>query len=209
MTVLIVLAVIAVILAVILLIPISCRFYFRYNNELEEELSISCGFLRLNILPPPDKPEEENKAEQNKKPEKTSGTKKLSSKEFVSFVRAEFGSIKEMIYAVLGYMFKRAVKIKKLNIKFVLGLEDAMQTALVFGTASAFIYNVLGVIDKKMRLGRHREEIKPAFNNPHIFAELETIINTCILNILITAVIGLYHALPIYKRFKQFREELV
>lgn len=207
MTVLIVLAVIALILAVILLIPVSCRFYFRYNNEAEQELSVHYGFLQFNLLPRPDgSKEDKNPEEPEKREEKKS---RLPAKAVISFIRAEFDSIKEMIYAVLGYMLKRAVKIKKLNIKFVLGLEDAMQTALIFGAASAFIYNVLGVMDKKMRLKEHHEEVKPVFNNPHIFAELEMIINTCILNVLITAVIGLCHALPIYKRFKKSREELV
>ncbi len=197
--VLIAAAAIAAFIVIIMLIPVTFNIYFRYNNELEKSISVKYGFIRIPLRrgggDKPDKPEPVGGAK-NK-------TGKLSASAAVEFVRREKERVLNMISAVLGYMFGWMIKIKKLNIKLVIGVEDAMDTALIFGSASAVIFNILGIIDNKTRLCEHNADIKPAFNNPHVFAELDAVICTNIFHAAALAVIALRHALPIYVRLKK------
>lgn len=201
------LLIIAIILAVMIflsLIPIRLNLYFRYNNGATHSLSLRYGFIRIN-LPRGDKKKEEkpqlNEAEAKPKEKRNQAAPKPG--EIIAFVFDNRAAIKKMIYSVLGYMFKRAIKINKLKIKLVTGVEDAMQTALIFGAESAFIFNTIGALDKLMRIDKHSIDLKPAFNNPHIFAETEDELSTNIFNVLAIAVIALRHAIPLYFRFRK------
>ncbi|MCH5211978.1 MAG: DUF2953 domain-containing protein [Oscillospiraceae bacterium] len=213
MTALIVIAIIIAVFAILFSIPISCRFYFRYHNEIEQDFSLKYGFIRIGGPKKdrqPDKKEtvqkdKTDKKEKNKE-DKKENKKAVSPKDIIAFVRENISAIKETIYAVLGYMFKRMVKINKLRIKLVLGVDDAMETALIFGAASAFIFNVIGVMDRKMRLKKHITEIKPAFDDPHIFAETEIKLSTSIGRIIMLAIIALRHSVPLLIKFMKINK---
>ncbi|MGM9936720.1 MAG: DUF2953 domain-containing protein [Candidatus Ornithomonoglobus sp.] len=208
MAALIVIAIIIAVLAIIFFIPIKCAAYISYtNNTLDQSLDLKYGFIRIRL---PEKKEKVSEAVEKsaEDADKEAEDKPDKVKLAVSFARGNIAEIKEAVYKILGYMFRRAVTINLLDIKLIFGTEDAMQTGLLFGAAAAFIYNVLGVMDKKMRLRKHREEVKPDFKNPHIFAELEAIITTNLFNIAVLAVIFLRCFLPLYKKYKSLKGEL-
>ena len=205
MTALIVIAVIIAVFAVLFSIPISCVFYFRYNNEIEHELSLKYGVIKIGIPEKRQKPKKKAPEQADKKKDKKN-KKTVSTKDIIAFGRDNIKAVKETIYAVLGYMFKKAVKINKLKIKLVFGVDDAMETALIFGAVSAFIFNVVGVIDRKMQLKKHIIEIKPAFENPHIFAETEIILSTSIGRIIMIAIIALWHGVPLLIKFRKINK---
>ena len=201
-----VVAIIIAVFALLFSIPVSCDFYFRYNNEIYQELSLRYGFIKIGI--PEKRQDPEDTKDNSKNPEKSKKTEKKagSTKEIISFGRDNLKAVKETIYAVLGYMFKKAVKINKLKIKLVFGVDDAMETALIFGAVSAFIYNVIGVMDRNMRLKKHITEIRPAFNNPHIFAECGIKISTSIGRVVVLAIIALWHAVPLLIRYRKLNK---
>ncbi|MGN1116931.1 MAG: DUF2953 domain-containing protein [Candidatus Ornithomonoglobus sp.] len=208
MAALIVIAIIIAVLAVIFFIPIKCAAYLSYtNNTLDQSIDLKYGFIRIRL---PEKKEKVSEAAETaaEDTEKEAEDKPNKVKLAVSFVRGNIAEIKEAVYKILGYMFRRAVTINLLDIKLIFGTEDAMQTGLLYGAAAGFVYNVLGVMDKKMRLRKHREELKPDFKNPHIFAELEAIITTNLFNIAALAVIALHNGIPLYKKYKSLKGEL-
>ncbi|MDD6763575.1 MAG: DUF2953 domain-containing protein [Clostridiales bacterium] len=207
MTVLIVAAIIIAVLAIIFFIPIKCEAYLSYtNNVLDRSFDLKYGFIRIR-LPKSKETVSEAADETAKDAEKETEEKPDKVKSTISFVRANITELKEALCKILGYMFRHAVTINQIDIKLIFGTEDAMQTGLLFGAAAAFIYNVLGVMDKKMRLRKHREEFKPDFKNPHIFAEAGAIITTNLFNLAALAVIMLLQILPLYKKHKSMKGE--
>ncbi len=197
-------AVIAVVLAAVMLIPIRLHVLISYSDSgAGLDFDIKYGFIRLRIGEKQEKSSGNDKRSAKKKDENKPERHGKSFRENLIFIRGSIGEIKELIYAVLNYIFKRLIKIKLLSIKLILGLDDAMNTALIYGAVSSFIFNALGVIDRKMRLVRHSEEIKPDFDNPHILAECEAIISTNIFHAIAVAVIALWHGVPLYRKYRR------
>lgn len=202
MRALIVIAIILAVIALILLIPIQCTAYLSYaNDEFDEALDLKYGFFRLK-LPHFQQETEEDEGDAEPAAEQKPG--KL--KRLISFVRGNFTEMKEALYAILGYLFRRAVKINKLAIKMVLGTSDAMETGLLYGAVAAFIYNAVGVMDRKMRLKEHEINLKPDFKTPHIFAEFEAIITTNLFNLAVLLVIFLRRGMPLLDKYHSSEE---
>ncbi|MBQ3427797.1 MAG: DUF2953 domain-containing protein [Clostridia bacterium] len=201
----IIIAAVLILLAVISLIPISCGIYFRWHeSETEFDLELKYGFIKIKLPRGGDKQKPKKEPEKEKpkkeKPEKEAEKKpkkKLDIGAIVSYAWDSRAKIKRLIAAVLGYIIKRMIKINKLKIRLVIGLDDAMQTALIFGAANSVIFGAVGLMDRYMRLGSHSVKLKPAFNEPHIFTEDEVEISTSIFNVLALAVVALWYALPL------------
>lgn len=208
----IIFAIIAAVIALLLLTPIRLRFWLTYNNEAEGGLSLKYGFIPLFSKDIPDEGGGEDKPEA-KKPEKDKkdGTepgakkekKQISPMEILGFAKRNMTAIKRLIGAVLKFVLTRSIKLDRLRLRLVMGVDDAMNTAMIFGAASALVFNTVGLIDRHMRLGSHSINIKPAFNEPHIFADIETVVSTCIFNLLAIVAIALWHAAPIAWRFRK------
>ena len=196
MMALVVITIIIAVFAVLFTIPVSCEFYLRYSDEIEKSLILKYGFIKIRM--PKGKPEKKSAPQADRVKKKSDSAKKL-----IGFGRENIKAVKDMIYAILGYMFKHLVTINRLRIKFVFGVDDAMETALIFGAVSAFVFNVIGVMDRKMRLKKHITEIKPAFDNPHIFAECEAKISTSIGRAIVLAIIALRHTVPLLIKFRK------
>lgn len=202
----IIIAIIAAVITLLSLIPISCGIYFRWQeSETDFDLELKYGFIKIKLplsgekqeKKPEKKPDKEkSEPKPKKKPKKV-----LDIDAIVSFAWDSRDRIKRLIAAVLGYIIKRMIKINKLKIRLVIGLDDAMQTALVFGAVNSVIFGAVGLMDRRMRLGDHSVNLKPAFNEPHIFTEDEAEIRTCIFNALALAAVALWYALPLVVSF--------
>ena len=210
MTGLIITACVIAILALATLLPISVRFYLQYNVDVEGILVVKYTMFPIFTLPipPPEETEKEEKPKKPKKPKQYDKEKKLKDTKKRIDIRAIPGflyrnrsAIKRTIVEVLHYTITRSIKIKMLRLRLVMGVEDAMDTAMMFGAASGVIFNIVGLLDRFMRLGKHNVNIKPAFSEPHIFAETDVVISTCIFNFLVIGAIALKNATPIAIRF--------
>ncbi len=209
MTGLIITLCVIAVLALATLLPISVRFYLQYNVDVEGILVVKYTMFPIfTMMIPPEETEKAKKPEKPKKPKqydkerKFKDTKKrIDIKEVLGFLYRNRSGIKRTIVEVLHYTITRSIKIKMLKLRLVMGVEDAMDTAMIFGAASGVIFNIVGLLDRHMRLGKHDVNIKPAFNEPHIFAETDVVISTCIFNFLVIGVIAIRYATPIAIRF--------
>lgn len=205
---LIITACVIAILALATLLPISVRFYLQYNVDVEGILVVKYTMFPIFTLPIPPPEEQEKNEKPKKKPKQYDKEKKFKDtkkridiKEVLGFLYRNRSPIKRTIVDVLHYTITRSIKIKMLRLRLVMGVEDAMDTAMMFGAASGVIFNIVGLLDRHMRLGKHDVNIKPAFNEPHIFAETDVIISTCVFNFLVIGAIAIKHATPIAIRF--------
>ena len=178
MTGLIITACVIAVLALATLLPITVRFYLQYNVNVEGILVVKYTMFPIFTIPIP--PEETEKEEKPKKPKQYDKEKKFKDtkkridvKAIPGFLYRNRSGIKRTIVEVLRYTITRSIKIKMLRLRLVTGVEDAMDTAMIYGAASGVIYNIVGLLDRHMRLGKHDVNIKPAFNEPHIFAETD------------------------------------
>lgn len=192
--------IIAVIAAFILLVPIRLRVYFLWNDDgNRSELTLSYGFLKIKGVG--------KKKSVGGKVDRSNENSKRAERSYLKilprFIKRNYREIKELFAVVLKRMLKRTVKVKKLYINSEIGLEDAMNTALVYGAAAGAVYNAAGLMDRQMRLEKHSIKLHPDFDVPHIFAELEAIISTTALNVILLAAAALKKALPLYKKLKE------
>ncbi len=192
--------IIVAILVVILLIPINLRVFIKFEDKvLGNSLILKYGFITLmntDKKKPKEKPHKETKeatAESKPKKDKKPLIKKL-------WQRRTY--VKKLIISVVGYITKHLIKIKKLRIKGELGLSDAAATGVVYGTSSAFMYNLIGAVDKVIKVEGIDIDYKPDFNNEVIFIEFESIIRTNIYHILALGIIALVRVIPIIRKEK-------
>lgn len=198
MTALIVIAVIAVVFAFILLLPIRFRVFFKYNdNGIQSDISLKYGVL--TVFP------RGKKTGGNTRKDGSGKTKEKPSylKMLPGFFMKNRQDVKTFITSVTKRLLSKTLKVDRLYINAVLGFSDAMDTGLIYGAVSGTVYNIAGLMDRRMRLKKHDITLKPDFNEPHIFAETEVIISTNGLNTALLAVTALVRAVPLYKKLKE------
>ena len=93
---------------------------------------------------------------------------------------------------------EKAVRFEKFSISATLGTDDAMDTALIFGGTSAFLYNTIGFLERRVRLKNINIDFKPDFTEPKIFIEFESIIKTKIYNVIGLAFVAIKRGLPLW-----------
>lgn len=191
MKALIVISIIIAVFALILFIPV--RLSILYNSNEGFKYSVSIGFIRFGKKRKSEK-KTDTSTEEKRKP-------KLDSSKLKFFEQYK-KEIKQHLTAVLKRIVSGRLCINKLYINAELGFEDAMDTGLVFGAVSGIVYNTAGLMDRTGRLKKHDITLKPDFDTPHIFAEIEAIISTNILNMISIAVTVIVHTLPLYKKLK-------
>ncbi len=195
-TVIIILAVIFAI-AIFLFVPVRVKAYLVYQNSaFKHGYQIKYGFITLK----------KKKDTKKKKPDKSQvrpedNTKqKPNPMQVIKFFISNKSDVKTLITKVINYTSKRAIRIEKLSIDAKIGTDDAMQTALIYGGFSAFLYSALAGLDRCIRTRGISVDSSPDFTNPQIFIKIESIIKTTSYNIFAIAVIAIFHALPLLKK---------
>lgn len=195
------LKVIIIILAVllfILLMPIRGRIYIKYiDDDLTTVSELYLWFLKIPIRKKKktESGEDDSEAEEQSDDESGGGVWRAAYR-----ILSNLDNIKRFVKRVLSYASKHLIKIKKLMFRAEIGVDDAMYTALLYGAVSAVVYGFAGAADEYMRLSEHDIELKADFDDPHIYAELDSIISTNILHIIIITMIAARHAVPIWVR---------
>ncbi len=197
----IVIGIIIAVIALISVIPIKLSIYACYNDEAQFDAELKYGFIRIKAPQkgsekPPDAEEEQKNADQP-----PPGRGRVA--ELIRFAYDNIERIKKLIYAVLSYMLTRLIRINSIKLRLAIGVEDAMQTALIFGGISSFVFNTLGVADKHMRIDDHSVSLKPSFDEPRLFAELDTVISTNLFRAVALLLIAVRYGLPIYFKYRK------
>ncbi len=176
-------------------IPIRLTVYAKYeNNKFTNDFKIKYGFITVAK-----RKQKSNKPK--KKPDDTAEKKKKTSpKTTVKFIRENISDIKRLICDVLRYATKKALEIEKLSITAVSGTDDAMDTALIYGASSAFLYNTMGVLEKQIKTKNIAIDYQPDFTDEKIFIEFTCIIKTKIKHCVGLAFLALRRVMPIMRK---------
>lgn len=192
------------ILIIILLIPFKGRVYIKYdNNDIDCNFELYLFFIRIKL--PHGKRKQDDADKSHKSEQKTEDNKNKGGKIWgaIKTVTDNLPQIKKIISAILGYIFKHLIKIKEFAVHAEIGVDDAMNTALIYGALSGFVYNILGIMDEYMRLKKYDVDIKPDFNIPHIRAEVKAILSTNILHLIILTIIAAIYIVPLWLKIKK------
>ena len=190
--------IILAVLILILMLPVRGRIYIKYVND--DLTTISELYLWFVKIPLRRKKKTESGRKDNTEEEEPDENSGGGVWRAAYKILSNLDDIKRFVKRIISYVSKHLVKIKKLMFRAELGVDDAMYTALLYGAVSAVVYGFAGAADEYMRLSEHDIELKADFDNPHIYAELETIISTNILHIIIITMIAARHAVPIWLR---------
>lgn len=194
MKALIIILSILLLFAVILLIPIRIKIYLRYESgRFSSDFEIKYGFITVKL------PKKKKKEKVGDNKEKKKSEKKPPKITF-AYLKTNAKTIKRLIKDTAGYAVKKLISFKSFKLKAVIGTDDAMNTALAYGASSAFLYNTVGFMDRKIRMKNIDIDFKPDFGEEKIFIEFESIIKTKIYNVLGLALLVLRRALPLLKK---------
>lgn len=194
MTAIIIILSIIAFIAVLINIPVRVKIYAKYDNrEFVNDYKIKYGFITIKKK----KQKSHNETETDSAPKKKTKNKPSN---IIRFIKTNIKDIKRLISDVLKYTSKKLVRIEMLSLKSQIGTDDAMDTALSYGSASAFLYNSLGALEKQVKIKHMDIDFQPDFTQEKIFIEFTSIIRTKIYNVFGLAVLALHRAWPIIKK---------
>ena len=194
MTAIIIILSIIAFIAVLINIPVRVKIYVKYNNsEFVNDYKIKYGFITIKKK----KQKSHNETETDSAPKKKTKNKPSN---IIRFIKTNIKDIKRLISDVLKYTSKKLIRIEILSLKSQIGTDDAMNTALSYGSASAFLYNSLGALEKQVKIKHMDIDFQPDFTQEKIFIEFTSIIRTKIYNVFGLAVLALRRAWPIIKK---------
>lgn len=160
----IILAVVAVIM-LLLLIPADCILEFSYNNkENNGSIIIKYAFLKFRIFPN-DKVEKEVETEEETTEKEEEEKEKSDTLGIITLIKEVYKQLKKDILNLLDYIICHAIKIKELNISSKFGTGNPMYTGIATGTVNAGVYNIVGWIDRRMKLEKWNVSLDADFNN--------------------------------------------
>ena len=182
-------------IALLLHIPVRIKVYAKYENrEFTNDYIVKYGFITIKKRKIKEKKDAVQKEEKADKKEKTSPLNAIK------FIKENIDDIKRLITDVVGYTAKKLIRFESFSIDACVGTDDAMNTALIYGGASAFLYNAVGVLERNVKMNGIQINFQPDFTAPQIFIEFQCIIKTRIHNVLGLAFLALRRALPLLKK---------
>ena len=177
---------IALIIIALLMILFSIHIKVRlcFSVDGDNTIELRYGFLKFRILPKKAGKEivEEVEEEAGEKPEKPK--KKQDVKKLLRILKAVYKDLKNGLFKILGYIIKRAVTIHELNISADYGFDDPMKTGMATGAANAAVYNIIGLLNKNMKLKKWSVSLNPDFNEEKMKAGVYAVLGTNVLHIL-------------------------
>ncbi len=198
MRALIVILIILAVIALLVHIPVRIRIYAKYeNSKFTNDYEIKYGFLTVKR-----RKEKAKKPKSEKRTENDGAKKKDKPKPIavIRFIKENIALIKRLITETVGYTTKKLIRFEKFSVKSYVGVDNAMYTALIYGNASAFLYNTVGLLERSVRMKNISIDFQPDFKEQKIFIEFESIIRTKIYNVFGLAWVALRHAMPLVKK---------
>ena len=119
MKALLITAIVVILILSVIFIPIRLYIRLCYNNDgFDAGYSLYFGFIPLKKSGKKTK-DEQTDTEPEKKTEKKRKLKKKSVLQIIRFIRSNSTQIKNLVYDLLGYMFRRGMKFEKIDIKSI------------------------------------------------------------------------------------------
>lgn len=182
-------------IGLILLLPITAVISFALNSD-DNEITVKYLFFKLKLYPYEGKTEKEERESDEEKSEK-------NAKDYVGAVRLSWSEIRWGISKLLGYILKNAIIVKELNISARFGLGNPMNTGLACGAVNAFVYNIIGLLDRHARLKKWNVSLEPDFDEACLEAGVYCRLRTRIAHIFPLGAIFLRAFLKVKKKIKK------
>lgn len=195
---LIILAVIFILLAVCLLIPIQLELFYEKAEETDAKITLKYGLIKYKIYPNDKKNKKDKDKPEGEEPLKEPFSFEKKKAELERNIRI-FQKIKGDAKRLLSYMAKHAVVFDLIEIKSEFGFEDAMKTGIFTGLYNGFVYSVLGVIHHNSELRKMEVKLEPNFEKNCFYNRFYCILHIKTVHIMIIA----YNVLKIYRKIKK------
>lgn len=203
MTAVYIIMILAAVVMLLSLIPINVIADFAYNYS-DNSLYLKFLFFRIKLYPTYKQKTETLKIEEK---QEESPDKETDTDYTVRKVWSIYQALKENIFALLDYIFTKALAVKELNISAVLGTGNPMYTGLLCGTVNAAVYGILGAADAKMKIKNHNVDINFDFDNVKCAAGIYTVIYTRAIYVYCIAAKALIILMKLRKTLKEVKED--
>ena len=176
MTALWITLIIVALIMILFSVHIKAKLCFAVGGD--NSIKLQYGFLKFSILPKKAGKEivKEAEEEAGEKPEKPK--KKRDIKKLFRLIKAVYKDLKNGLFRILGYTIKHAVTIHELNISADYGFDDPMKTGMLTGAANAVVYNIIGMLQRHMKLKKWSVSINPDFNEEKLKAGIYCVVGT-------------------------------
>ena len=178
---LIICAVIALVIAVILLLPIDSSAELWYvENEGGGEFSLKIAGIRLR-LPSKKKKEEEKKETAQKNGDEETGERGFPG---MAAIKGYWDGLKTPIGDLWRFILRRGVQIRNVELELDYGLDDPMDTGMMNGLLYTAVYSGLALMHRHMTVSDWNIRITPDFDNKKVNVRFLCILRTRIVHII-------------------------
>lgn len=172
-------------IVIVLILPVGVRV--QYDNTFR--LWLKYGSILIKLIPGKDKPNKEKNKKLSLKNKHNSGEKKKKLPSFSAIISAVEKCIKE-----LGKFFKR-IRFNRFNISVVVSDNDAASAAINYGRTCAAATALYSALGKNLNPRDTNISVDLKYDSK-TSAELDIIINTMTINVIILAIKILVIILP-------------
>lgn len=170
--------------------------------KFEDKEFVSSFYGKCGIITVFDSNRKKHEKPKTNKPKDKTDKPKKDRKQTVKLLWKRRRYVKKLIVSVVSYIVKHLIKIKKLRFNGIIGLDNAANTAMVYGITSGVLYNSIGAVDKVIKVDGIDIKFRPDFKNQEIFIEFESIIKTNIYHVLVLATIVGVRTISILRKEK-------
>ncbi len=163
-------AAVCILLAVAALLIVLFSLHIKVNMSFtadgDNKIELRYGFLKFRILPKKARDEVRTEKTEDKRKEE----KKRDNGRMLKLLKAVHAALKDGLFKIAGYILTKAVTVSELNISADFGLDDPAETGIAAGAAYAAVYNMIGLMDRHMKLKERTVSITPDFDEEKFLA---------------------------------------
>ena len=194
-----------IIALIVILFSVHIKAEMCFSIGGDNTIDLRYGFLKFRISPKKAGKEivKEVEEEAGEKPEKQK--KKQDVKKLMRILKAVYTDLKDGLFKILGYIIKHAVTIHELNITADYGFSDPMKTGVATGTANAVVYNIIGLLERHMKLKKWSVSLNPDFEEEKMKAGVYAVLGTNVWHVLALGTILITFAVKILYKVWRLR----
>lgn len=174
----IILPVLAVIMA-LSFVRINLVIDVAYNDS-DNVIFLKYLFIKIKLFP---RIAKEAAKEAQEAEEISEDKEKKGIIEQIKALKIFYNELKDHVLDFAGYIFTKALTIEELNISAVIGTGDPMYTGIAYGAANGFVYNMISVISRKIKLKNQHVDIRADFDNQVLKGGIHTVIHTKLVHV--------------------------
>ncbi len=181
---LIALSIIAVLCAIVLLMPVRivARWY-KLSQTARLKIYLTIGFVKIKLYP-----RAKDKPEKNKKEKPKLQTPKPKTGERITSGISLYKLIWEDIKEILSYTAKNAFRFDNIEFNLTYGTDDASSTGILYGVISGIVYTAVGVLANSGKVKRNEISINPDFHKATLQTKGECIVRLRNVHIIVISV---------------------